>query len=261
MEVRPGTTDWSGRFLLGRRWASWIYHVCGNTALLAVLTIGATVRAGTCWTARGLFLTAHLGLSFLGAALGLRFFKGYYLQVLPVLLWIAAHPNGFVMQWFQSHLWSSPWNRVRSTLLILASLLVISPALLHDVDQVRSIRKQRTKARDPMAQKIGAFIKRNTQDDDRIWVWGRWAWPVYFHSDRKAATHYPKSWVYLLRRSRIRGAGLQKIRPLTREVLGPNSLNNSVQRSRVSSSYRTMRTIEISALNTLLELNIEQFAG
>jgi hypothetical protein len=188
-----GSTSWSDRIArVGDGLLGFGMYVATPT-LLAVMAIAGSVRASSCWTAPGLFLAGHLGLSFVGASLGLRFFKGYYLHVLPALVWIAAHPKGFVTQWLSRDLWFGRWKRLRSTLLVCGSLLLVSPAIIHDVGQVTSIRKRRQAARDPVAKKIGAFIQKNSKTTDQIWVWGRWAWPVYFHADRRAATYFPKS--------------------------------------------------------------------
>ena len=188
-----GSTGWSDKLIrIGDGFLGFGMYVATPT-LLAVMTVAAGVRTGTCWTARGLFLAGHIGLSFVGASLGLRFFKGYYLHVLPALVWLAAHPQGLVTQWLARDLWAGWWKKCRSLILVFLSCLLISPAVIHDVSQVQTIRKRRQAARDPIAQKIGAFIKKNSKDSDRIWVWGRWAWPVYFHADRRAATYFPKS--------------------------------------------------------------------
>ena len=37
------------------------------------------------------------------------------------------------------------------------------------------------------------MIRENSNSEDRIWVWGRWAWPVYFHADRRPATDFPNT--------------------------------------------------------------------
>ena len=56
-------------------------------------------------------LLCFISLSFVGASLGLRFFKGYYLQVLPGLIWLAVHPYGLPRAW--RHAIGALWNRDR----------------------------------------------------------------------------------------------------------------------------------------------------
>ena len=41
--------------------------------------------------------------------------------------------------------------------------------------------------------KIFVANAKNTKVNDQIWIWGRWAWPVYFYSQRESATRYFKS--------------------------------------------------------------------
>ena len=60
-------------------------------------------------------------------------------------------------------------------------------------EQLQMIRKRRQSPRDAVAQKIGRHIRNHSNPDDSIWVWGRWAWPVYFHANRPIATDFPKS--------------------------------------------------------------------
>lgn len=138
-------------------------------------------------------MIGFLVFSFVGAALGLRFFKGYYLHVLPALVWISAHPDGPVVQWFDQTLWSGGRRILRSLGVVIVLISVSLPAAISDAHQLSTIRKRRAVARDLNAQKIARYIKQNTTETDRIWVWGRWAWPIYFHADRLAATRYPKT--------------------------------------------------------------------
>ncbi len=161
--------------------------------VLASFTAVMACRPSSKWTARGIFLTVFLLLSFVGAALGLRFFKGYYLHVLPALVWIAAHPKGPIGQWFDSELWVGTRRVLLSLGAVLVLVAVTSPAAIGDGHELIKIRKRRAVARDHLPQKIAQYIKKNSESKDRIWVWGRWAWPVYFHADRLAATRYPKT--------------------------------------------------------------------
>ena len=42
-------------------------------------------------------------------------------------------------------------------------------------------------------REISQEIKANTRREDKIWVWGRWAWPSYFYTERQSATRYFKN--------------------------------------------------------------------
>ncbi|MGC6417932.1 MAG: ArnT family glycosyltransferase [Bradymonadia bacterium] len=188
-----GQVSWSARFLrIGDGFIGFAMYVA-TPALLAVLTASRLLTVGTQWTARGIFLAAFFLLSFVGAALGLRFFKGYYLQVLPALLLIAVHPNGYIGHWFTAETWRQPVHKFKRLALLLGSIGILMPAVLHDLEQVQTIRKRRQSPRDAVAQKIGRHIRNHSKPDDSIWVWGRWAWPVYFHANRPIATDFPKS--------------------------------------------------------------------
>ncbi len=134
-----------------------------------------------------LLLGGLLVVSILGLSLGFRFFKGYYLQTLPALVWMAGASAGII------GLVSERGHLLKC--LITAGLLaaICSPFIQTDVQALTEIRRQRHTARDLGAQRIAAQIKANTNTTDRIWVWGRAAWPIYVHAERLAATRYPKT--------------------------------------------------------------------
>lgn len=134
-----------------------------------------------------LLLIGLLSVSVIGLTMGFRFFKGYYLQTLPALIWMASATVG-TGSWFVS---------LNSTLARCGFILILTgvtmPAAKTDWKALKSIRHQRQRARDLGVQKIAADIKANTTAEERIWVWGRAAWPIYVHADRLAATRYPKT--------------------------------------------------------------------
>lgn len=164
-------------------------------SLLMVMSVAASYRPGDKPSLRGTLLGGHFWLSFVGASLGFRFFKGYYLQLLPAAVWIAAHPSGPVTRWLSRASWPtrSRSSMVGAAVMLGCILAAATPAILGDADQLSSIRKRRLRARDLEAQRVARVIKANTDPDDRIWVWGRWAWPVYFHADRLSTTRYYKT--------------------------------------------------------------------
>ena len=130
----------------------------------------------------GLLLVSALGLS-----LGFRFFKGYYLQTLPALVWMAGASSGII---------GLIWERgdILKRLVVTAVLTALcSPFSQTDFKALKTIRHQRHTPRDLGAQRIALDIKTNTKPSERIWVWGRAAWPIYVHAQRLAATRYPKT--------------------------------------------------------------------
>lgn len=158
--------------------------LAGLTAL-HTLASGEARRLGV----RGVLLAGHFGLSFVGAALGFRFFKGYYLQILPAAVWLAAHPRGPLVGWWPPYRIKLRWRTLLWGALIVGLAV---PAFQQDLEQVESIHKRRRAPRDREAAQIGRVIAQNTAPTDRIWVWGRWAWPVYYHADRLAPGRFYK---------------------------------------------------------------------
>lgn len=134
------------------------------------------------WFLLGLLLVSVLGLS-----LGFRFFKGYYLQTLPALVWMLGAPSGLL------RLFVGQTSASKRLLTAGLSLTVLTPFIVKDATAINQIRTQRQQPRDQGAQRIAKVIKKETDPDDRIWVWGRAAWPVYVHAERLAATRFPKT--------------------------------------------------------------------
>lgn len=116
------------------------------------------------------------------AAVGLRFYKGYYLAALPPLCLLAAAPWGALAP--------GPWRRgaARFALAPLLALLVARAGFaLHDT------RTDRARPHDAGARTIGRFLARNTTPSDRIWVWGWHLWGVYPYSGRLSASRVYKT--------------------------------------------------------------------
>ena len=171
-----------------------LWKYLATPTLLASLTLFSRVRPTESLTVRSVLVGGYLAMGFLGATLGLRFFKSYYLQVLPPLILLAVHPLGLLGHGFITKKWSfSGRTGLRSLGAIVALSFVLSPALINDAYELSAIRKMRKNARDAASHRIGSYIYKHSQPTDRIWVWGRWAWPVYYYADRRAATHFPKS--------------------------------------------------------------------
>jgi hypothetical protein len=69
----------------------------------------------------------------------------------------------------------------------------IAPVAIAHGRNVAAIRRDRARPRDVAAQAVARVIRAHTKPDDRIWVWGRWGWPAYFHADRLSATRVHKN--------------------------------------------------------------------
>ncbi|MBK7825233.1 hypothetical protein [Nannocystis sp.] len=127
----------------------------------------ATLRLLAIWSAAAL----------VSAAVGLRFYKGYFLAVLPPLCLLAAAPWGLLS--------AATWRRglARWFAAPVLALLVARAAL-----QLHATRVDRAHPHDDGARKIAAHIARHSQPGDRIWVWGWHLWGVYAYSDRLSAS-------------------------------------------------------------------------
>ncbi len=180
-----GELDWGDKLLRVGDGVLGLWEYMATASLLAAVAVMMAARQMT-W--RGALLGGHLAFSFLGAAIGFRFFKGYYLQLLPAVVWIAAHREGALTRWLYRDAWRGP----ATAFALVGVLFVTLPGLHNDLGQLNSIRKRRKSPRDSDAQRIARVVKANTDADDTIWVWGRWAWPIYFHSDRLSASRYYK---------------------------------------------------------------------
>ena len=162
-----------------------------------------------------------IGLSFVGTALGLRFFKGYYLQLIPGLIWLAVHPQGIPWTWrtlIASIKTRAKWVQQP----ILHSLLVLVligggvqlPNAAHTswahLQHARSMRSRVLSLPTWQIKRVSYAIKRlhlsrsknvqgsMTRDLESssvisLWVWGRWAWPAYFYTQASCPTRYFKN--------------------------------------------------------------------
>lgn len=122
-------------------------------------------------------LWAWVFAALLGAAVGLRFYKGYYLAVLPPLCVLAAAPWGLLGGGF--------WRRGAARWIavpVLAVLVARAAVVLHKA------RVERGMSHDDGARKISRHIAKYSEPGDRIWVWGWHLWGVYAYSGRLSAS-------------------------------------------------------------------------
>lgn len=141
-------------------------------------------------TVRGVLLGGHLVLSFAGTAVGFRFFKSYYQQVLPALCWLAAHPDGPLARALSPASWKA--RRTQAALALVVVIGVAIPAGRKAYGEYVKVERIREHNRERDVQRIGRTIQANSTPADTVWVWGRWAWPVYYHTERRAPTPYYK---------------------------------------------------------------------
>jgi hypothetical protein len=193
-----GELGWADRLpRIGDGLRGFFEYMAVPTALALFAVIGGVSERGRTWrqriTWRGLLLLGLTGMSFVGASLGFRYFKSYYLQMLPAAVWIAVHPRGPLGVFFKRSTWATGGRaRVVHGVLALGVIGACVPAVRKDLSQLSRIQKTRQHPRDRDAQRVARVIKANSQPSDTVWVWGRWAWPVYFHADQLAPTRYYK---------------------------------------------------------------------
>lgn len=191
--LRGQEVSWSGKL---DRFEDGLYGLWEYLALpmLLVAMAATSIPLRRRWrvSASGLLLGLLFVFSFIGVSLGFRFYKGYYLQLLPAAAWLAAHPRGPLLRWFDRSLWpraGAAWGRVGWGV---ATLLICVHALVFDIPDMKKEQKGRPHAAryQKEALRIGRFIRKNSEPHDRVWVWGRWAWPVYFYADRSSIYYY-----------------------------------------------------------------------
>ena len=191
-----GELEWTDKVLQLEDAFTGFYEFLLLPTILACLTIVAVPqvrRRG--WAVLGLLLGGHFLLSFIGLSLGFRFYKGYYLHALPAAAWLAAHADGPLLRWFNPDTRPMGWQRVVGRVFAVGMVLVLVASAgqpgLHALKQER-LQRRTFNSYQHEAVRIAAHIRKHTRPDDRIWVWGRWAWPVYFHADRLSVTRFYK---------------------------------------------------------------------
>src|SRR5262249_55506724 len=119
----------------------------------------------------------------------------YYLQVIPALCWIATHPRGILTRWFSRAAWPRGARSIAWTAILpLACATALLPAAIHDGATIAIFQGERAgiPGYKHEAMAIGKLIQEKTKKTDTIWVWGRWAWPIYYYADRLSATRFYK---------------------------------------------------------------------
>lgn len=115
---------------------------------------------------------------------GLRFFGHYFIQYVPGLALVAAHPAAYRL--IRGSGVALP-GRVFGWVVAVACLAAAIPqgdAILWGRSLGYGSRKSNPRARDVAA--ASDYIRQRTTSDDRIFVWGWAGWPVYFWADRRS---------------------------------------------------------------------------
>jgi len=192
-----GDIDWSARWdRLGDGVLGFGQFLAIPSLVAGMSAVGVPLRRWNRCNITGVLVGGHLVCSIVGLSLGFRFFMGYYLQVLPALAWLAAHPDGPLLRWFAvpsegTSRWQSGLLRFSGVALV---VLVLVPAGRLDLRNLQAAQRGREAAssRRFTVATMSRIIKRETTPDQQIWVWGRWAWPVYYHANRRSVTPYYK---------------------------------------------------------------------
>ena len=200
----------------GERWVRvgdgllglWAYFRAPLTLALLSTVFGVWLTRGSAaarWrhARSALLLWSATLCAFVGASLGWRYFKGYYLQLLPSLLLLATLCvpllTARLRAWRASPASSSPASSSLSAPLILSLTLALVfsvMTLTHDLQQSSSARKARARALylpTVEAERVSEWLKHHQREGDELWVWGRWGWPIYFHTALSSPTRYYKS--------------------------------------------------------------------
>ncbi|MBK8482138.1 MAG: glycosyltransferase family 39 protein [Proteobacteria bacterium] len=191
-----GEVDWSGRWERLEDGVLGLWEYLSLPGLLAALSLAALpLRRRSNFSAAEILLVLHLACDALAASVGFRFYKSYYQQLLPPLVLLAAHPQGVLLRWFSGAARRACWPELARRLALVGLLVVLGvPAALRSLAEVRHSLRTRNEFSTPHyeARQIASFIARHTQPTERIWIWGRWGWPIYYHADRLAPTRFYK---------------------------------------------------------------------
>lgn len=137
------------------------------------------------------FLLLWFGASILGMASSLRFYHHYFIQIIPILVLLAA--------FYLSEIFLNKpvlWKRVLGTglvILTIALFMRIQWRYYFQYSPVESLINRRGNLARPQLYKatpqMSKFIKKKTKPDDYIYVWGLWP-EIYFYSQRQSSSKY-----------------------------------------------------------------------
>lgn len=129
-----------------------------------------------------LVLLVWAALALASAAIGFRFYKGYFLAAAAPVSMLAACPTGLL-----GTAGPRSWS-VRLVALLPALLLVGRQAVLIDAE-----RTNRMRPHDLGGRAIAKRVEQVTEPDDTLWVWGWHLWDVYAFTGRLSSTRFYKT--------------------------------------------------------------------
>jgi 4-amino-4-deoxy-L-arabinose transferase-like glycosyltransferase len=159
---------WLGRFAEGAlpsvaaTLASWIVAVRASTA---------AIRRGPSGVEAGLI--ASLVATCAAVSVGGRFYNHYFLQFVPVLALLGAGEAARLVR---------KWPRMATALCLLPALGLGGFAIGRGM--ANSYPSQ-----EPRAREVAAWLKQNTQSDERLFIWGHYS-PIYLMAHRLPGTRY-----------------------------------------------------------------------
>ena len=127
-------------------------------------------------------LLAWSALAIGAAAIGFRFYKGYYLLAAAPLSVLAASPHGLLGR-EGLHGWPQ-----RFVALLPALLLLGRQGVLIEAERVNRMRPH-----DLGGRAIARRVEQMTEPGDTLWVWGWHLWDVYAFTGRLSSTRFYKT--------------------------------------------------------------------
>jgi hypothetical protein len=129
------------------------------------------------------WLGSWFAATLIAACVGLRFYRGYFLAVLPPLCLLAASP------WGVRALLRPPVRRLRAGV----AGLVIAVLVARAVVDLAAIRDDRRRPHDAGARAVARYVQLHSREGDTIWVWGWHLWGVHALSGRLSGSRVYKT--------------------------------------------------------------------
>jgi len=155
--------------------------------LAACAAVGALFRSSPLRRSPSVpaFVVAFVLISFAGTAVGYRFYQSYFMQLLPAL----ALPAGLVVA-------ASP-RRMIALVIGLCAAIAVVPVGRDAYRMTQRFQRERQRPTDAWLARVGRELKKSTLPSDRIFCWGRAAWPIYYYADRQSPHPVYKAWALL----------------------------------------------------------------
>jgi hypothetical protein len=161
-----------------------------SLAALGLASIPLRPRATDRDRAGAILVLAGSGL--IALVWGLNFTAQSYLQLLPALVLLAAHPEGPLMRWRIPALFSAYDRSLPRLALLVLLLLGLLPALLREFETAEELAGEVKQPRSEQQEvlRIAKTIAAATAPGAGIWAWGAEAWSIYFHAEQLAPHPY-----------------------------------------------------------------------